>query len=170
MCDLGKACRLVARLCPRAGRCGGCCLERPSLRWPASSTVVADPIDTIDTDRLCTCPDRPSRLADCGHCSEPGLTLELEGGRLNDNGDLRCARTDAADGDGVSPALALVTRLCSDDGNLLFSPSDDCWLGVGATFLKVMVHLTSSPENTVGSCQRTKTRMFPGMSGTMAVY
>jgi hypothetical protein len=32
--------------------------------------------------------------------------------------------------------------------------------GEGATFLKVMVHLTSSPAKTTGSCQRTKTRML----------
>jgi hypothetical protein len=30
-----------------------------------------------------------------------------------------------------------------------------------ATFLNVMVHLTSSPAKTVWSCQRTKTRMLP---------
>src|ERR1700761_7418937 len=39
--------------------------------------------------------------------------------------------------------------------------------GGRATFLKVMLHLTSSPAKTFWSCQRTKTRMLLEPSGAM---
>jgi len=47
---------------------------------------------------------------------------------------------------------------CGEDfeaGEFAEDPAD--W----ATFLNVIVHLTSSPAKTVWSCQRMKTRMLP---------
>jgi hypothetical protein len=165
-CALGTICKLAARLWPRVGLW---CFMPMSFRTGWSSTVVAEPIDTIERDLLW---ERPVPLCDSvavpaeGHCTEPERLRELEGGMLNDKADLLCPRPEEAfGGERAAPAFALD---CSDDVRRVLSESGGCcglgWSGPAAMFLKVIVHLISSPANTVWLCQRTKTRMLLGSS------
>lgn len=138
--------------------------------------MLADPIDTIETDRLWAWPGRHSPLfAVCGHCMEPDRLCEFDSGTLSDRADRRCPLAEFAGGGVVVRLAVALARPCSGAANLCVSPCGRCccdccclcWFGSAATFLKVMVHLTSSPAKTVCSRQLMKTRMLLTASGDM---
>lgn len=102
---------------------------------------------------------------------DPERDLELDGGMLKDKADLRWPLPVVAADGGVNPAFAFDLPARDAPSRFRSDCACDCCPetcrdcpGSGATFLKVMVHLISSPENTVWSCQRTKTRMLVASS------
>jgi len=62
-------------------------------------------------------------------------------------------RDEFVSGKGVEVGLGVVVGVDEEDEGPLLP-------GGRATFLKVIVHLSSSPAKTTCSCQRTKTRML----------
>lgn len=181
-------CKLEARAWPLTGRwdlfepAGDEGLPSPPA---AAAAAAAEPIETIEMDRrwplLGAC---RSGAFEGGHGVESDRWRDLEEGTPRDRLD-RCPR---ADGGGArpEPGRGRAEELWSGDDCL--GRSELCWRddwdgpleeaaveeededdGVGATFLKVILHLTSSPAKTVWPYQRMKTLMLPGPSGDMVM-
>lgn len=135
--------------------------------------VLVDPIETMERDRLWLWPGVETRGRSvwpgdaAGHCTDPDRLWARLDGTLSDRAERRWPLPEAPDSGGVKPWLDLGR---SGDARRLRSEGCCCfdWLAVDATFLKVIVHLTSSPAKTVCSCQRMKTRMLLDASCAMA--
>lgn len=166
----GTTCKLADRACPRAGRLGG---PLGSLGWSV-------PSDMIDSDLwcLCACAGELLPLGRPALCSAGERRSSAIEGVLRD----KAGRWPRRCGGGGAPCCCELRLVWRDtDGRV-----DDCtggslrWRsgpganlgGLGlcvfvrcgaATFLKVMVHSTSSPANTVESFHCTKTRMLEGV-------
>lgn len=146
----------------------------------ASSTVLTEPMETIETERLCP-PFREGlavpRLADGDQGIDPARAREAADGTLKERVDrwlraagggrrpaLFFARSRAAVGErgegwrGRPSALGCLEGDDEDERGESFGGKFGC--GERATFRKIIVHLTSSPAKTTWSCQCTKTRMF----------
>lgn len=160
---------------PREGRLG-----RTGLAFAGrvSSTVAAELMDTMDSDRWWVW---PGRRGGCGGgtqgCESLRERLELDEGTLSD----KVERWPRPVTGGVKPLLLLLALLLAALArNPEGSKGEGCrerslwaavgvfsWVAVGATFLKVMRHLTSSPAKTVWSSHLMKTRMLVEASGDM---
>lgn len=112
--------------------------------------VLVEPMDTMDTDRLWLCPDRASDPFPLdGHCTEPVRLVE-DDGTPSDNAERLCPRP-VFDSGGVELVLPLALA-CNDEARRLRSDCPCCCrlpLSPVATFLKVIVHLISSPAKMV---------------------
>lgn len=144
-----------------------------------SSTVLTDPMETMETDRLCP-PLREvlavPRFAGGDQGIDPARAREAAEGTVRERVDrwLRAAgggrrppllfarfwTAPGESGEGWRGRPSALGCLDDDEDESGESFRGSCGCGGRATFLKVMVHLTSSPAKTTWSCQRTKTRMF----------
>lgn len=105
--------------------------------------MVFDPIETMDSDRLCSCPGSCEGL----HGVVPVLDRELLDGTFSDKVE-RCPwplPLPEAEIGGVRPLLFVLLLLALRG---VPNKGDGC-LGGRATFLNVIRHLMSSPANTV---------------------
>lgn len=129
------------------------------------------------------CDVRAATAGDQGRDPDPARAREAAEGTVSERVD----RWPRADGGGARPALALPPRCWAATGEsgeecrgrpsalaCLEVDLVDSWegrrgwpagCGGRAVFLKVMVHLSSSPAKTTWSCQRTKTRMLEAGAG-----
>lgn len=73
--------------------------------------MPAEPIETIDTDRLWECPGRESEEPPPGHCTTADRELGAVDGMLRDSADLLCPRPLLAGGGDAMEWLPLLPRL-----------------------------------------------------------
>jgi hypothetical protein len=154
----GLICKLDALPCPRPGLCGR---TLPAGLGASSPGALAAPTVTMEMLRRWLWPRLSLDLGgcggSCGHCDEPERPREKAAGALSESegrwpreGPVAAANVVG----GVRPTVGL-TRW------RVFFAAAALWLASGAVFLKVIVHLISSPAKTVCSSHRMKTRTLP---------